>query len=167
MTQNTSFVLEGLCEPALIQENCTNIVSEDPRSAHYWSNNSNICIRRSSVSFATEKKYDESNKLCGSSSSLVVVDKSEPCPLVNLTGMIPTLEDHYRVVLDDDQVLNTFYVTYNATSPYSFYSYPLSKMVVSEHEFCLIDDDSGLSPDHSEFILLNSERGCEETGNVT
>ena len=35
---------------------------------------------------------------------------------------------------------------------------------VSEHEFCLIEEDSGLSPEHMEFVLLNYERGCEDEG---
>lgn len=50
--QNTTFVLEAYCSPALIQVNCKNIGSQDESWTHYWKNNSNICIKRSSVSFA-------------------------------------------------------------------------------------------------------------------
>lgn len=74
--QNTTFVLEAYCSPALIQANCTNVASQPPSVSNFWSNNSNICIKRSSVSFGNEKKFDSTNKLCGSSQSLVVVPLS-------------------------------------------------------------------------------------------
>lgn len=89
--KNNSFVLEGYCSPSLIQSNCTNIGSQAERDAHYWRNGSNICIRRSTVSFANEEKYDGSNKICGSSDSLVIVPTGAACPIVNLTVGIPTL----------------------------------------------------------------------------
>ena len=78
-------MLEAYCSPSLIQANCTNIPSQDERTAHYWSNNANICVKRSTVSFANEMKFDNTNKICGSSQSLVVVPTSEPCPLVNIS----------------------------------------------------------------------------------
>ena len=59
------------------------------------------------------------------------------------------------------------YAAFNATSPYSFYSYPVSKFRVSEYQFCLMDEDTGIDPDHSDFILFNTERGCVQEGNFT
>ena len=56
---------------------------------------------------------------------------TEYCPLVNATFSVPTLEDHYLRLSDTGAKLNPFYGTFNATSPYSFYSYPISKFTVS------------------------------------
>jgi hypothetical protein len=61
----------------------------------------------------------------------------------------------------------TLYGAFDSTSPYSFYSYPINRFAVSEYEFCLIDTDSGLSPEHDDYVLLNNYRGCSETGNYT
>lgn len=93
--------------------------------------------------------------------------QNSPCPLVNLTFELPTLEDHYSTVSDTNNLLNSLYATYNATSPYSFYSYPISKFAVSEYQFCQIDEDSGVNPGHSEFVLLDIVRGCEVEGNYS
>lgn len=51
--KNHTFVLEGYCSPSLIQFNCTNILSRKEISASIWKNASNICVKRTSVSFAT------------------------------------------------------------------------------------------------------------------
>lgn len=59
------------------------------------------------------------------------------------------------------------YATFNSTSPYSFYSYPVIKFDVQEHEFCQMDLDLGISPSHSDYILLNIQRGCASQGNYT
>lgn len=136
-------------------------------NASMWKNNSNICILRSPVSFFTEGKYDGTNKLCGSSQSVIVLPTSEPCPFVNISYANFTLEDHVSVVTDTPSVLSPLYVSYNSTSPYSFYSYPISKFTVSEYYFCLMDQDTGIDPTHSDFILLNSQRGCASSGNYT
>lgn len=89
---------------------------------------------------------------------------SQPCPFVNATFGIPTLEDHYLQFTDSSNLLSALYGTYNSTSPYSFYSYPISKFAVSEYEFCLIDEDGGLTPDRVQFVLLNQRRGCADPG---
>ena len=89
--KNHTFVLEGYCSPALIQANCTNIASQSAKTAYYWKNNSNICVRRSSVSFATQEQYDGKNKICGSSDSLVIMPSNSPCPIVNLSLTLPNL----------------------------------------------------------------------------
>ena len=66
-------MLVGYCTPSLIQQNCRNIEREDSFTTSYWRNASNFCIKRSATSFASEQKYDGSNKICGSSNSLVIV----------------------------------------------------------------------------------------------
>lgn len=48
---NSSFVLEGYCTPLLIQSQCRNIPSQEERNVHFWKNSSNICVKRSKVSF--------------------------------------------------------------------------------------------------------------------
>lgn len=161
---NSSFVIEGYCSPKLIQSSCHNIESKSPIYSSIWKNSSNLCIKRSTTSFNTEEKYNGNNKVCGNSRSLTIMPSSEPCPYVNVTFAIPSLEDHYLPISDPAIVLPSLYATFNATSPYSFYSYPVSKFAVSEYEFCLIDEDSGLTPDRVEFVLLNQKRGCADAG---
>ena len=82
---NLAFVLSGYCASGLIQKGCTNIFSQPKLSATYWKNKGKICIQRSTVSFANEKKYDGTNKICGSSQSLIIVPSTEPCPFVNIS----------------------------------------------------------------------------------
>lgn len=64
-------------------------------------------------------------------------------------------------------MLNPLYVSYNSTSPYSFYSYPFIKFTVSEDMFCQMELDTGITPDHSDFVLLNTMRGCATKGNYS
>ena len=136
--------------------------------AHNWANKSRLCIQRSSVSFANEQKYDNStNELCGGSQSLVVVPSGSACPLVNISFTMFTLEDHYSVAEDNASLLSPLYYSFNSTSPYSFYSYPVAKMAVSEYEFCLMDEDTGIDTNHSDYVLLNTARGCAEKGNYS
>lgn len=92
---------------------------------------------------------------------------SEPCPFVNISFTPFTLEDHSAVVNDPSSMLNTLYVSYNSTSPYSFYSYPFVKFKVSEYEFCQMDEDTGIDPSHSDYLLMKSLRGCAVRGNYT
>ncbi len=99
--------------------------------AHNWLKSGRICIKRSSVSFANEAKYDGTNKICGSSQSLVIMPIGDNCPVVNISFSSFTLEDNYFTVLNSGPLMNTLYATFNATSPYSFYTYPISKLVVS------------------------------------
>ena len=122
----------------------------------------NICLRRSSVSFANENSYDStgSNKICGSSSSLVIIPTSEPCPYVNVSYSNFELENNTLVINDPESLLPALNALFNSTSPFSFYTYPIIKFKVSEFEFCLMDEDSGLDLDHSDFILLSETRGC-------
>jgi hypothetical protein len=63
--------------------------------------------------------------------------------------------------------LPDIYGAYNSTSPYSFYSYPVIKFTVSEGEFCQINDDTGVSGNHVDFVLLSVPRGCASEGNYT
>ena len=70
---NLSFVLEGYCSPGLIQDGCLNLQNQNSFTANNWLNYSRPCIKRSPVSFFNEERYSGSNKLCGSSQSLVVV----------------------------------------------------------------------------------------------
>ena len=90
-------------------------------------------MRRSTTSFSSEQKYDGTNQICGSSKSLIIMPSTEPCPFVNVTFSIPELEDHYSLLSDSGNLLSRFYASFNATSPYSFYSYPVSKFTVSEY----------------------------------
>ena len=167
-SENITFVLEGYCTPSLIQLNCRNIESKEEISTHYWENSSNICVQRSEVSMLTEEKYDESkHKICSSSNGLVIMPNGENCPYVNVTFVEPTLETYKATIEDGTILMSPLYGIFNATSPYSFYNYPISDFKVSEYEFCLISEDSGLHPDHSDFLLLNIERGCAETGNLS
>ena len=96
-----------------------------------WKNSSNICLKRSDVSFKNEERYASGMKLCGNSESLVVVPENDPCPLVNITEDVPSLDEHYRLLVDADNILESYYGTFNATSPYTFEAYPISKMAVS------------------------------------
>ena len=96
-----------------------------------------------------------------------MVPNSESCPFVNISFTLPALEDHYTSVTDSDGVLNTLYMSFNSTSPYSFYSYPFIKFAVQEYEFCQIDQDLGIDPAHSDYILLNVQRSCAGVGNFT
>jgi hypothetical protein len=57
-------------------------------------------------------------------------------------------------ISDLNSLLPPIYGAYNSTSPYSFYSYPISKFSVSEYEFCQINEDVGDSPGHNDFVLL-------------
>lgn len=68
---------------------------------------------------------------------------------------------------DPDKILPTIYAAFNSTSPYSFYSYPIVKFSVSEGEFCQINEDTGLSGSHEDFVLLSVPRGCASEGNYT
>ena len=68
---------------------------------------------------------------------------------------------------DNTSKLNTLYMSFNSTSPYSFYSYPFIKFGVQEYEFCQIDQDLGIDPGHSDYILLKIQRGCAAVGNFT
>ena len=150
VTVNITFVLEGYCTPALIQKNCHNMESNDAVSTHYWKNQSNICVKRSSVSMYTEEKYDENiHKICGSSQSLVIMPNNEDCPFVNLTIAPPTLESNTVLIENGTILSNPLYGIFNATSPYSFYTYPINDFKVSEYEFCLISEDTGIDPGHS------------------
>ena len=88
-------------------------------------------MKRSVVSFGNEKRFDNTNKICGSSQSLVVVPMSEPCPLVNISMNMFSLEDNIYTAEDLDNLLPKIYGAYNSTSPYSFYSYPVIKFSVS------------------------------------
>lgn len=92
---------------------------------------------------------------------------SEPCPFVNMSFTSFALEDHQVTVNDPNHMLNPLYVSYNSTSPYSFYSYPFIKFTVSEDMFCQMDQDTGINPDHSDFVLLNILRGCATKGNYS
>ena len=90
------------------------------------------------------------------------------CPFVNLRLNFSNLEENQVLIADADQVYNKeLYGVFNATSPYSFYNYPISQFMVSEYRFCLINEDSGIDPDHTDFILLTKERGCAQEGNFT
>lgn len=106
---------------------------ESPKTAHFWKNASNICVQRSSVSFLTEQKYNGQNKICGSSSSLIIVPNNEACPIVNISFTAFALENHTFTATDTENKLNTLHLVYNSTSPYSFYAYPVSKFAVSEY----------------------------------
>ena len=152
---NLSFVIEGYCSPGLIQEGCLNINNKDSFTVNNWANTSLICLKRSSVSFANEQRYNGNNKLCGSSQSLVVVPQSESCPYVNISFTQFALEDHMVVVNDPNTMLEKLYASYNSTSPYSFYAYPVVKFAVSEYEFCQMDQDLGVNPGHSDYVLLS------------
>lgn len=115
----------------------------------------------------TEEKYDPSkHQICGSSHGLVIMPKGDRCPYVNVTFGQPTIEDNKQLI-EGSLFENPLYGIFNATSPYSFYTYPIENFRVSEHEFCLIEEDTGLNPDHSDFILLNIERGCAQVGNLS
>jgi hypothetical protein len=92
---------------------------------------------------------------------------TDPCPYVNISFSPFPLEDHYLTVSDTNTMINPIYVSYNSTSPYSFYSYPFIKFAVSEYEFCQMNQDTGKNPDHSDYILLNKVRGCASKGNWT
>lgn len=92
---------------------------------------------------------------------------TDTCPYVNISFTSFALEDHYTTVTDTDNILSPIYVSYNSTSPYSFYSYPFIKFAVSEYQFCQMDQDTGISTDHSDFLLLKSARGCAKVGNYT
>ena len=98
---------------------------------------------------------------------MVVVPTAESCPYVNMSFTLFALEDHYSTLTDNESVLNTLYASFNSTSPYSFYSYPMIKFAVEEFEFCQMDQDMGISPSHSDYILLNIQRGCADRGNFT
>ena len=137
------------------------------RKASNWNNYGLICIKRSTVSFLTEQRYSGSNKKCGSSQSLVIMPTLEPCPYVNISFSNFTLEDHVSTATNSLSILPTMYLSFNSTSPYSFYSYPAIKFAVSEYQFCQMDQDSGLTPNHSDFVLLNYARGCGREGNYT
>lgn len=89
------------------------------------------------------------------------------CPYVNISFTSFPLEDHQSTVNDPLSMLSPLYVSYNSTSPYSFYSYPFIKFSVSEYEFCEMDQDTGIDPLHSDFVLLNIQRGCARTGKYT
>ena len=154
----------GYCSPGLIQAGCSNMFNKQPIFASNWKNYGLICLQRSSVSFATESKYDGTNTICGSSQALVIMPNGSPCPYVNISFSPFSLEDHYSVVPDSNNILNPLYASYNSTSPYSFYSYPFIKFTVSEYEFCEMDQDAGIDPNHSDFILLNYARGCASVG---
>ena len=167
MGANLTFVLSGYCSPGLIQDGCSNMRSQSAFTAYNWVNKGMLCLKRSSVSFSNEQKYDGTNKICGSSQSLVIVPLSEPCPFVNISFSAFSLEDNYVTVTDSATYLKTMYASFNSTSPYSFYSYPIANFAASEYEFCQIYQDSGLDPDHSDFLLLNYPRGCAGKGNYT
>ena len=145
-----------------------NLQNRDQFTSNNWLNYSRICVQRSPVSLYNEERYNgASNKLCGSSQSLVVMPTAASCPFVNISFSLFPLEDHYSTVNDTDGVLNSLYVAFNSTSPYSFYSYPIIKFAVQEYDFCQMDQDLGINPAHSDFILLNVERGCAASGNFT
>ena len=97
----------------------------------------------------------------------MVVPTAETCPFVNISFTLFALEDHYTTVTDSGSILNTMYMSFNSTSPYSFYSYPFIKFAVQEYEFCQIDQDLGINPSHSDYILLKIQRGCAGVGNFT
>ncbi len=78
-----------------------------------------------------------------------------------------SLESHIYTAEDLDGLLGTIYGAYNSTSPYSFYSYPVIKLAVSEDIFCQINEDTGVSDTHTDFVLLSMPRGCEKEGNYT
>jgi hypothetical protein len=160
-------VLSGYCSPGLIQQSCSNMRTQTAFASHNWLNAGRLCLKRSSVSFANEQKYDGSNQICGSSQSLVIVPAGEPCPYVNISFSAFALEDHQNVATGSTQFLKTLFASYNSTSPYSFYSYPITKFAVSEYQFCQMDADSGLNPAHSDFVLLNYARGCAREGNYS
>lgn len=143
------------------------MLSIPARNANWWKNGSLLCVKRSTVSFYNEQKYDGTNQICGSSQSLVIVPMGQPCPLVNISFTAFTLEDHMVTLSNTNMSLPNMYASYNSTSPYSFYTYPVSKFAVSEYEFCEMDIDTGLDPSHSDFILLNIQRGCAFPGNYT
>lgn len=63
--------------------------------------------------------------------------------------------------------LPSIYAAFDSTSASSFYSYPIASFKVDEFQFCLIDTDQGVDPDHNDYILLNSYRGCAAAGNYT
>lgn len=63
--------------------------------------------------------------------------------------------------------LPKLYASFDSTSAYSFYSYPIVNFKVEEYQFCLIDTDQGIDPDHSDYLLLNNYRGCAQVGNYT
>ena len=69
--------------------------------------------------------------------------------------------------MDLDGLLPKIYGAYNSTSPYSFYSYPIIKFSVSEDTFCQINEDTGVSDSHTDFVLLSMPRGCATVGNYT
>jgi fatty-acid desaturase len=46
-------------------------------------------------------------------------------------------------------------------------SYPVIKLAVSEDIFCQINEDTGVSDTHTDFVLLSMPRGCEKEGNYT
>lgn len=167
LSANLSFALSGFCSPGLIQQSCSNMAQKPSIFAHNWLKEGRICIKRSSVSFATEAKYDGSNIICGSSQSLVIMPTGENCPLVNISFTAFSLEDNYFTVLNSAPLMKTLYAAFNSTSPYSFYTYPIGKLVVSEYEFCQIDTDTGLDPQHSDFVLLKYARGCAKAGNYS
>lgn len=82
---NLSFVLEGSCSPGLIQAGCQNLFAAGNFTVHNWANSGLICLKRSTVSFANEQRYNGANKICGSSQSLVIVGANDPCPFVNVS----------------------------------------------------------------------------------
>ena len=89
--------------------------------------------------------------------------QGSPCPFVNITSSYTNLEDNQVLISDVDQVYDKVLLgVFNATSPYSFYNYPVSQFTVSEYNFCLINEDTGIDPDHRDFILLTKNRGCAQ-----
>lgn len=77
------------------------------------------------------------------------------------------LEDQIYIADDAGGLLGKMYGAYNSTSPYSFYSYPVVKFAVSEGQFCKINEDTGVSENHMDFVLLSVPRGCAEEGNYS
>ena len=78
-----------------------------------------------------------------------------------------SLESHIYTAVDLDGLLPKIYAAYNSTSPYSIYSYPIIKFAVSEDTYCQINEDTGVSDNHVDFVLLSMPRGCQTTGNYT
>lgn len=70
---NVSFVVEGYCSAQMIQKQCVNLKAEDPVSSTVWRNNSRLCLRRSVISFYNEPLPSDSTRICGRSTSLVVI----------------------------------------------------------------------------------------------
>lgn len=52
---------------------------------------------------------------------------------MNVTFNEPTVENNKKVIEDGVIFENAFYGIYNATSPYSFYTYPIHDFMVSEY----------------------------------